>query len=200
MLWGHQVTVLEHTDKPGQKIRSHGQGALQCPASDCTAEEFLHHVRTNPRFCSPHGAFHPPGPFRAWAGAEVERGRQVFPVSDKSQRCGRHCHLRLERGDGRPYDSQSCFLEELPLNRKAAPASRKIHAIPKEKAGPVLLLCRCAGTRKNAGPMPCWWPPAMAELPYQLLVTATSWQADDTPCGVSAQSGQSGQPWSDCKR
>ena len=40
---GHQVTVLEHTDKPGQKILVTGKGRCNV-TNDCTAEEFLHHV------------------------------------------------------------------------------------------------------------------------------------------------------------
>ena len=62
---GHQVTVLEHTDKPGQKILVTGKGRCNV-TNDCTAEEFLHHVRTNPRW----GRSRPPGPWscsRAWA-------------------------------------------------------------------------------------------------------------------------------------
>ena len=57
---GHQVTVLEHTDKPGQKILVTGKGRCNV-TNDCTAEEFLHHV---------WGRSRPPGPWsclRAWA-------------------------------------------------------------------------------------------------------------------------------------
>ena len=54
---GHQVTVLEHMDKPGQKILVTGKGRCNV-TNDCPAEEFLRHVRTNPRFLySSLGAF-----------------------------------------------------------------------------------------------------------------------------------------------
>ena len=54
---GHQVTVLEHTEKPGQKILVTGKGRCNV-TNDCPAEEFLRHVRTNPRFLySSLGAF-----------------------------------------------------------------------------------------------------------------------------------------------
>ena len=43
---GHQVTVLEHTEKPGQKILVTGKGRCNV-TNDCPAEEFLRHVRTN---------------------------------------------------------------------------------------------------------------------------------------------------------
>ena len=46
---GHEVTVLEHMEKPAQKILVTGKGRCNV-TNDCTAEEFLHHVRTNPRF------------------------------------------------------------------------------------------------------------------------------------------------------
>mgnify|MGYP001075269717 CR=1 FL=1 len=38
---GHQVTVLEHMDKPAQKILVTGKGRCNV-TNDCTAEEFLH--------------------------------------------------------------------------------------------------------------------------------------------------------------
>ena len=71
---GHQVTVLEHTEKPGQKILVTGKGRCNV-TNDCPAEEFLRHVRTNPRFLySSLGAF-PPGKDHGtvrepWRGAE----------------------------------------------------------------------------------------------------------------------------------
>ena len=49
---GHQVTVLEHTEKPGQKILVTGKGRCNV-TNDCPAEEFLRHVRTNRAFCTP---------------------------------------------------------------------------------------------------------------------------------------------------
>ena len=56
---GHEVTVLEHMEKPAQKILVTGKGRCNV-TNDCTAEEFLHHVRTNPRFLfSSLGAFPP---------------------------------------------------------------------------------------------------------------------------------------------
>ena len=41
---GHEVTVLEHMEKPAQKILVTGKGRCNV-TNDCTAEEFLHHVR-----------------------------------------------------------------------------------------------------------------------------------------------------------
>ena len=86
---GHEVTVLEHMEKPAQKILVTGKGRCNV-TNDCTAEEFLHHVRTNPRFLfSSLGAFPPARTMELFEslGVElkVERGRRVFPVSDKAE-------------------------------------------------------------------------------------------------------------------
>ena len=85
---GHQVTVLEHMDKPGQKILVTGKGRCNV-TNDCTAEEFLHHVRTNPRFLfSSLGAFPPAKTMELFESLGVplktERGRRVFPRSDRA--------------------------------------------------------------------------------------------------------------------
>ena len=82
---GHQVTVLEHTEKPGQKILVTGKGRCNV-TNDCPAEEFLRQVRTNPRFLySSLGAFPPAKTMELFEalGVElkVERGRRVFPQS-----------------------------------------------------------------------------------------------------------------------
>ena len=86
---GHQVTVLEHMPKPAQKILVTGKGRCNL-TNDCTPEEFLRHVRTNPRFLySSLGAFPPARTMELFRslGVElkVERGRRVFPVSDKAE-------------------------------------------------------------------------------------------------------------------
>ena len=101
---GHQVTVLEHMDKPGQKILVTGKGRCNV-TNDCPAEEFLRHVRTNPRFLySSLGAFPPAKTMELFEGLgvelKVERGRRVFPVSDKAeeirQRELRHIFAKID--------------------------------------------------------------------------------------------------------
>ena len=79
---GHQVTVLEPMDKPGQKILVTGKGRCNV-TNDCPAEEFLRHVRTNPRFLySSLGAFPPAKTMELFEGLgvelKVERGRSSF--------------------------------------------------------------------------------------------------------------------------
>ena len=86
---GHRVTVLEHTGKPGQKILVTGKGRCNL-TNDCGEEEFLRHVRTNPRFLYSALAAFPPAKtmelFESLGVAlKVERGRRVFPVSDKAE-------------------------------------------------------------------------------------------------------------------
>ena len=46
---GHAVTVLEHTGRPAQKLLVTGKGRCNL-TNACDEEEFLRHVRTNPRF------------------------------------------------------------------------------------------------------------------------------------------------------
>ena len=164
---GHQVTVLEHTDKPGQKILVTGKGRCNV-TNDCTAEEFLHHVRTNPRFLfSSLGAFPPARTMELFEslGVElkVERGRRVFPVSDKAEEI-RQALLRYAQDAEIVYDgAKKLLLEELPPEPEAAPAvpeaapavPEAAPAVPenprhpkKKKAGPAL---RCVGVRGTSG-------------------------------------------------
>ena len=150
---GHQVTVLEHTDKPGQKILVTGKGRCNV-TNDCTAEEFLHHVRTNPRFLfSSLGAFPPARTMELFEslGVElkVERGRRVFPVSDKAEEI-RQALLRYAQDAEIVYDgAKKLLLEELPPEPEAAPAVPENPRHPKKKkAGPAL---RCVGARGTSG-------------------------------------------------
>ena len=110
---GHQVTVLEHTEKPGQKILVTGKGRCNV-TNDCPAEEFLRHVRTNPRFLySSLGAFPPAKTMELFEalGVElkVERGRRVFPVSDKAEEI-RQALLRYAQDADIVYDGAKKLL------------------------------------------------------------------------------------------
>ena len=112
---GHQVTVLEHTEKPGQKILVTGKGRCNV-TNDCPAEEFLRHVRTNPRFLySSLGAFPPAKTMELFEGLgvelKVERGRRVFPVSDKAEEI-RQALLRYAQDADIVYDGAKKLLLE----------------------------------------------------------------------------------------
>ena len=124
---GHQVTVLEHMDKPGQKILVTGKGRCNV-TNDCPAEEFLRHVRTNPRFLySSLGAFPPAKTMELFEGLgvelKVERGRRVFPVSDKAEEI-RQALLRYAQDAELVHDgAKKLLLEEVTPEPEAAPAA-----------------------------------------------------------------------------
>ena len=158
---GHEVTVLEHMEKPAQKILVTGKGRCNV-TNDCTAEEFLHHVRTNPRFLfSSLGAFPPARTMELFEalGVElkVERGRRVFPVSDKAEEI-RQALLRISSTTGQ----KSCCWSRWP-SRKKRLLRRKIRATRKRKspARPIAAwVCgelRAGSTRRT----PCWWQRAV---------------------------------------
>lgn len=139
---GHQVTVLEHMPKPAQKILVTGKGRCNL-TNDCTPEEFLRHVRTNPRFLySSLGAFPPARTMELFRslGVElkVERGRRVFPVSDKAEEI-RQALLRYAADAALVEDkAQKLLLQPLPLDE----------SLPAKKRGPAL---RCVGVRGSSG-------------------------------------------------
>ena len=86
---GHTVTLLEHEEKPGKKILVTGKGRCTV-TNDCDLETFLQNVRTNPRFLySAFSAFDTAAAMALFEGLgvplKVERGRRVFPVSDRAE-------------------------------------------------------------------------------------------------------------------
>ena len=143
---GHKVTVLEHMDKPGQKILVTGKGRCNV-TNDCTAEEFLRHVRTNPRFLfSSLGAFPPAKTMELFEGLgvelKVERGRRVFPVSDKAEEI-RLALLRYAEGAEIVHDgAKKLLLEPLAPAEEPAAAPGDPRHTKKKKPGPA---ARCVG-------------------------------------------------------
>ena len=112
---GHSVTVLEHTEKPGQKLLITGKG--RCNATNnCDENTFLQNVRTNPRFLySSLYAFPPAKTMELFEELGVplktERGRRVFPVSDKAEDI-RQALLRYADGAQILYDGAEKLLIE----------------------------------------------------------------------------------------
>ena len=149
---GHKVTVLEHMDKPGQKILVTGKGRCNV-TNDCTAEEFLRHVRTNPRFLfSSLGAFPPAKTMELFEGLgvelKVERGRRVFPVSDKAEEI-RLALLRYAEGAEIVHDgAKKLLLEPLAPAEEPAAAPENPRHTKKKKPGPAV---RCVGVRGTSG-------------------------------------------------
>ena len=85
---GLDVTVLDKNAKPARKLLITGKGRCNV-TNNCTPEDFLQNVRTNPRFLySAIHAFAPADTMRFFEERGVplktERGSRVFPVSDKA--------------------------------------------------------------------------------------------------------------------
>lgn len=86
---GAQVTLFEKNDRCGRKLAITGKGRCNV-TNDCTVEQFLANVPTNPRFLySALGRFDTADTKEFFESAgvplKVERGRRVFPVSDKAE-------------------------------------------------------------------------------------------------------------------
>lgn len=86
---GADVTLIEKMRSCGRKLRITGKGRCNV-TNDCTPQELLQNVPTNPRFL--YSAFYGMTPqdtmaFFEAAGVplKVERGRRVFPVSDRAE-------------------------------------------------------------------------------------------------------------------
>jgi len=85
---GRSVLLLEKNALPGKKLRITGKGRCNLTNS-CGAEEFLRNVPKNPKFLySALGRFSPADTMAFFeelgVPLKVERGRRVFPVSDKA--------------------------------------------------------------------------------------------------------------------
>ncbi len=86
---GCEVTMLEHSELPGKKILVTGKGRCNI-TNNCDEQEFLRHVRTNPRFLYSSISAFPPEKTMEWMQSlgvplKTERGRRVFPVSDRAE-------------------------------------------------------------------------------------------------------------------
>lgn len=85
---GHNVTLFEKNEKCGKKIYITGKGRCNV-THDCTPEEFLQNVVSNPKFMmSSIFAFSPNDTIRFFENGglnlKTERGARVFPQSDKA--------------------------------------------------------------------------------------------------------------------
>lgn len=85
---GARVTVFEKNDRPGRKVRITGKGRCNV-TNDCSVQDFLSNVPTNPRFlytALSKLSVEDTKAFFEDAGVplKVERGNRVFPVSDKA--------------------------------------------------------------------------------------------------------------------
>lgn len=149
---GHTVTVLEHTDKPGQKILVTGKGRCNV-TNDCTTEEYLNHVRANPRFLfSSLAAFPPQAAMDLFEQLGVplktERGRRVFPVSDRAEDI-RQALLYYADGARIVYDgAEKLILEPLTVTEEQPAVPQNPKHPKKAKKSPTL---RCVGVEGRSG-------------------------------------------------
>lgn len=86
--FGADVTLVEHSSSCGRKLRITGKGRCNV-TNDSELQEFLRNVPTNPRFLYGALSFFSTADtvgFFENAGVplKVERGKRVFPVSDKA--------------------------------------------------------------------------------------------------------------------
>lgn len=86
--YGAQVTLFERNDRVGKKLRITGKGRCNV-TNDCDLNEFLTNVPTNPRFLyASLSAFSTADTKEFFEDLGVplktERGKRVFPVSDKA--------------------------------------------------------------------------------------------------------------------
>lgn len=85
---GADVTLLEHNEKLGKKIYITGKGRCNL-TNDCTRDEFLAQVARNPRFLYSALSFFAPRDMmnlleENGCPVTVQRGRRVFPSSEKA--------------------------------------------------------------------------------------------------------------------
>jgi predicted Rossmann fold flavoprotein len=86
---GADVTLYEKTQRLGTKLRITGKGRCNL-TNNCDIQEFISNVPTNPRFLyAALNSFSPEDTMEFFEGLGVplktERGKRVFPVSDKAQ-------------------------------------------------------------------------------------------------------------------
>ena len=152
---GASVTVLEHMDAPASKILVTGKGRCNL-TNACDGEEFLRHVRANPRFLySSLSAFLPADTMALFESLgvplKVERGRRVFPVSDRAEDV-RQALLRYAAGAHIVHEqAESLLLEPLaPAEEPPEPAENPRRPRRKKKQAPALRCCgvRCASGRE----------------------------------------------------
>lgn len=89
VMYGAEVTIFEGTDRLGKKLAITGKGRCNV-TNKCTTQEFMENVTTNPRFLyTALAEFDTESTitFFESLGVELktERGRRVFPVSDKAK-------------------------------------------------------------------------------------------------------------------
>ena len=86
---GAAVTLFERNDRLGKKLRITGKGRCNL-TNACDRDTFFENIPTNPKFLyAAYAAFPPEDTMAFFEGLgvelKVERGRRVFPASDRAQ-------------------------------------------------------------------------------------------------------------------
>ena len=127
---GARVTLIEKNARLGVKVRITGKGRCNV-TNDCDREEFLKNVPRNPRFLyAPLARFSTADAmgFFEMLGVplKVERGRRVFPVSDRANDVAdalvnhlRDCEVTIRRGT-----VQSILFDTLPDGKRCVTGVR----------------------------------------------------------------------------
>ena len=85
---GFTVTIIEKNNQTGKKLAITGKGRCNV-TNNCTEQEFLENVVSNPKFLIKAAYRFPPAKVMEFFESlgvplKTERGRRVFPVSDKA--------------------------------------------------------------------------------------------------------------------
>ena len=113
---GHQVTVLEHMPRPGRKNSVTGKGRCNL-TNACELDEFLKHVRRNPRFLYSALSACPPSfvmqlfEQQLAVPLKVERGRRCFRKAT-ARRIVWGCSCALAEGNHSFTGAKSLLLED----------------------------------------------------------------------------------------
>ena len=139
-----RVLLVEQNDRMGKKLRITGKGRCNL-TNDCDNEEFLQNVPTNPRFLYAALSAFDTQDTKAYFEAlgvplKVERGKRVFPVSDKAADVVEALvrHIR-ELGVQIEYGRVSAILTEETDGGK--PTVRGVRVGGKEIAADAVILC-----------------------------------------------------------
>ena len=98
---GARTVLLEKNDKPGRKLYITGKGRCNM-TNDATLQEFMKEVPRNPKFLYSALNFFTPQDLMTLieengCPVKVERGRRVFPVSDKASDVTKALYTALQR-------------------------------------------------------------------------------------------------------
>ena len=85
---GISVTIIEHNEKLGKKLFITGKGRCNF-TNACTVDEFMGQILSNPKFMYSAANAFPPSATMNWfeehgLAIKTERGRRVFPESDRA--------------------------------------------------------------------------------------------------------------------